>query len=277
MGPARSTTPFLRWAGSKRWLVPHIQGIIPTAFGTYHEPFLGSGAVFFGASDDAADAVLNDKIPGLINTFRSVRDAPGEVHDLLRRWPVHSESYYRIRASEPPPRSLEEAARFIYLNRFGFNGLYRENASGQFNVPFGRPKNDSVIPLSVLESASVALQRAELISGDFYSALERVRKNDFVFLDPPYAAPRRRKGFTDYNATLFDWEDQRRLADRFKALSREGVHVVLVNAESTETRDLFKGFNITSVSRFSSISGKTLSRQVTHEIIVRSESLDRGI
>lgn len=271
-----SPLPFLRWAGSKRWLVPYLRRLAPDSVGTYYEPFLGSGAIFFSLGTRYESAVLNDVIPGLMNTYGAVRRSPESVHKILQSWVVDSESYYHIRANPAEAGTLEEAARFIYLNRFGFNGLYRENASGRFNVPFGRPKNTSNVPLETLRSAAQSLQAAELRSGDFEAALEPVIPGDFVFLDPPYAAQAPRSGFTDYNANLFTWEDQERLAEKFRSLSALGADVVLVNADRPEIRKLFSGYVITSEARYSSISGSTRARRKIDEIIIRSASLSEG-
>lgn len=229
--------------------------------------------MFFGIGTSFSRAILNDAIPGLMNTYTAVRHNPGGVHRILQEWSVDADSYYHIRAHPAAEGTLEEAARFIFLNRFGFNGLYRENASGQFNVPFGRPKNTSIMPLEVLTNAAQSLQAAELHTGDFETALHHVEAGDFVFLDPPYATRGSRSGFTDYNANVFTWEDQLRLARIFGSLSELGAHIVLVNADRPEIRDLYAGYMMSSEARFSSISGRTRHRRSFGEILVRSASL----
>lgn len=132
-----------------------------------------------------------------------MRDDPVAVHELLLTWDVNEERYYSLRADTPEPRTVYEAARFLYLNRFGFNGLYRENLAGRFNVPYGRPKNTTIIPLEVLTSASAVLVGVTILERDFEESIEGAKEGDFVFLDPPYASPRHRSGFTDYNAKMF--------------------------------------------------------------------------
>jgi DNA adenine methylase len=203
-------SPFLRWAGSKRQHVPFLRQCWTAGeYSRYVEPFAGSAAAFFAIAPP--DAVLGDLNRELIRTYRAVRRAPSAVYHRLSRFSTGEDAYYSVRAMQPK-RAVTHAARFIYLNRFCFNGLYRTNVEGRFNVPYGAPKTPNVPGLVQFRACARLLTRATLIAGDFRRLLENVREGDFVYLDPPYAVSRRRV-FIQYAKGHFSTKD---LADHAK-------------------------------------------------------------
>ncbi|WP_448476516.1 DNA adenine methylase [Mycolicibacter minnesotensis] len=266
--------PFLRWAGSKRWLIPKLQRLVPANFNCYYEPFLGSGAVYFKFAHGHR-AHLSDVISPLIRTYRTVRDQPELVYTIATSWPTDKETYYSLRSQHVMETPAQAAARFIYLNRLCFNGLYRENSAGNFNVPYGRPRaTNTVADLEHLDLCAQRLRnRVTLSVGDFEEALEGCNQGDFVYLDPPYVAGHRSNGFVDYNARIFSWDDQKRLAYVFRELDRRGVHVILSNADHESLRALYKGIKSFEVQRHSSMSGKAGHRGRSAELVIVSESV----
>ncbi|MGE2723386.1 DNA adenine methylase [Mycolicibacterium pulveris] len=269
-------SPFLRWAGSKRWLLPIIADLIPQDFNRYYEPFLGSGSVFFSFAA-GHPALLSDVIHPLIGCYNVVRDNPLGISKKISEWPVNSEAYYQIRSKQFESGTLDAAARFIYLNRYCYNGLYRENSSGLFNVPFGRPKNTNAIPVGNLVACSARLRnRVELKVADFEDALEDVRDGDLVYLDPPYVAGHRSNGFVDYNAKIFSWDDQRRLASVFHKVDSMGAYVISTNANHDSVSALYHKFARLPISRYSSMSGKLAGRGASAELIILGSRLTRG-
>lgn len=265
--------PFLRWAGSKRWLTDQVATLAPESFGDYHEPFLGSGAIYF--SLQPTKAFLSDALAPLIDCYREVKRSPTAVAAAASSWATDKETYYSIRRRvfDDPVTS---AAKFIYLNKLCFNGLYRENQRGEFNVPYGRPNSSRVLFEKQLETTAIALQGATISHADFEESLDRTQAGDLVYLDPPYVAGHRTNGFVDYNAKIFSWEDQRRLALSFRRLSDLGVHVIMSNADHATVRELYRGFKMKSVARYSSMSAKSSLRGNSAELIIVSESVDIG-
>ena len=261
--------PFVRWAGSKQKLLPHIAKVIPRRFGTYHEPFLGSGALFFLLQPKRA--MLNDSCADLILTYEAVRDS---VHGVIKHFSgmkQNQRAYYRIRESRSAGR-LKYAAEFIYLNKTCWNGLYRVNSDGKFNVPYGRPRSSHIYDKENLLACSkpLANRHVRLRHGDFEKALSTVKANDFVFLDPPYVTRHNNNGFVDYNERLFSWDDQKRLAKIAKKLSDKGAAVVVCNANHSEIIQLYKGFDATKVTRSSTLASSPEYRGVVSEVILVS-------
>lgn len=269
------TTPFLRWAGSKRWLINQVQQLVPEDYGTYYEPFLGSGAIFFSCVN-GRPARLSDTISPLINCYIQVRDDPDAVADIAESWSVDAETYYQVR-SEVFEDEMRQAAQFIYLNKTCFNGLYRENQLGRFNVPFGRPKTSKVLDRVALAEASAKLGTPGTIisARDFEETLDTCSSGDIAYLDPPYVAGHRQNGFVDYNARLFSWDDQRRLADVCRRISKRGAAVIVSNADHPSVRDLFshKEFHLLEVSRYSSMAARSGRRGTSDELLIVSTAL----
>jgi DNA adenine methylase len=249
-----SPRPFIRWAGSKQRLLSQLVDHIPEGFGTYYEPFLGAGSMYFLLSPSRAQ--LNDYCLPLVEMYRSVSSHPNEVLASVEPMDVlDKEFYYRVR-NEVPENATDRAARFIYLNRAGWNGLYRVNARGEFNVPYGKPRSASMLDKSNFLAAAAQLGNSgtAVNHGDFEDAVTTAGEGDFVFFDPPYASSKRRENFVDYNEKLFTWEDQRRLADCAERLRREGAHVVVTNAYNSAIRELYPRFTEHALVRRSSLA-----------------------
>jgi DNA adenine methylase len=235
----------------------------------YFEPFLGGGSLFFSLCP--TQARLSDANEELIRAFVSVRDEVEKVIDHLRRWEYDELSYYKIRSSKPRSNS-GAAARFIYLNKTCFNGLYRVNKRGEFNVPFGR-HGDSLLVCdrTQLRSASQALQNARLRAEDFEEAVKEARAADVVYFDPPYTTAHTNNGFIEYNARVFSWADQRRLAAVAGRLAEKGVTVVLSNAWHPSIRDLYgPRFRPYRIRRHSTIGATPSRRFATSELLLIS-------
>lgn len=265
--------PFLKWAGGKRQIIDEIIGRVPRDFRTYYEPFVGGGAVFFELASEEprrfVKARLNDKNHELIDVYRALRDDLPKVIEVLSRYKHSERSYYRARSSKP--RTLpERAARTIYLNRTCFNGLYRVNGKGQFNVPFGRYKNPTICDHVCLTLAAVALQGVELTSIDFESACSNVQSTDFVYFDPPYLPTSKTSDFTAYNAGGFGLDDHKKLATYFHILKRSvGAEVLLSNSDRPEIRELYRGDEIDEVLAARAINSRGSGRGKITELLIR--------
>ena len=265
--------PFVKWAGSKRWLTERILDLVPSRFGDYHEPFVGSGSVFFALYFPGRHHYLSDSIEPLINCYRQIALAPDAVIAMADSWAGDRDSYYELRARTDLD-DVGRAARFIYLNRLCFNGLYRENSSGQFNVPYGRPNSMRIVhdAPSLRRVANILSDNVTIVNQDFEESLQNVKHNDLVYLDPPYISGHKANGFVDYNAKVFSWDDQHRLREYVDALAERGAHFILSNADHPSIRDLYGGYEQTGVARFSSMSARAGSRGPTDELLVTNVS-----
>lgn len=258
--------PFLKWAGGKRWLVESLQLKLPKFDGTYIEPFLGGGAVFFHTAP--SNAILSDVNPRLIETYQVIRDDWKRVEKELKRFQAnHSKDFYYEERSRVRRRPHTRAAQFLYLNRTCFNGLYRENLKGVFNVPIGT-KTKVVMDDDDFGRVSELLSSAELVCCDFEVTINRAKRGDLVFVDPPYTIAHNNNGFLKYNQSIFSWHDQERLQRAIaKAVSR-GARVIVTNADHESVRELYSDFGTpTTVHRASVISGSNSSRGKASEIL----------
>jgi DNA adenine methylase len=266
--------PFLKWAGGKRQLLAHIEALLPERIDTYFEPFLGGAAVFFrlAAGRRFRRAVLADANPELVNCYQAIRDDVDGVITELRRYRNSRAMYYRVRGRDPAKLSrTARAARLIYLNRCGYNGLYRVNSSGQFNVPFGRYRRPLICDEPRLRAASAALRRVRIECADFSKTLASVGRRDFVYLDPPYVPLSATSSFTAYAARDFGTKDQQRLADVLRALARRKVPALLSNSDCGTTRELYRDFDrIDRVAARRAINSVGHGRGPVDEILVRS-------
>jgi len=242
---------------------------------TYYEPFVGAGAVFFALAEEGRfrRAVLSDINDELVTCYKALRDDVRAVIKVLRDLPYEREAYYEIRARDPRRlATAERAARTIYLNRAGFNGLYRVNSRGAFNVPFGRHKNPAICNEPRLLAASRALREVELRVADFDGALVGAAPGDFVYLDPPYVPLSKTARFTGYAAAPFGPAEQRRLAERLRGLGASQVPAVLSNADCKETRLLYRGLPMESVPVRRAINVNPERRGPVGELLVRSHA-----
>jgi DNA adenine methylase len=264
--------PFLKWAGGKRRLIPQYECYIPQNFGTYYEPFLGGGAMFFYLS--AKPAVLTDINEELINTYCSVRD---DVDGLIQLLSNHQENhqrspqqyYYQIRSSQPR-YNLARAARFIYLNKTCFNGLYRVNSQGKFNVPIGRYKNPKICDRELLRSVSDILQQTIIEVKPFTAVLDPAKADDFVYFDPPYHPISTTSNFTAYSRHSFNQDSQIQLRDTFQQLAEKKVKVMLSNSDCALIRDIYREFKIHKISAARSINSHGKKRGKISELLITS-------
>lgn len=269
--PIRASTsiePFLKWAGGKRWLVEKHFDLLKIEFDRFIEPFLGSGAVFFRLSPK--NAILCDKNVELIDTYRAIQTEWRKIEEHLRTHQRnHSKTYYYKVRSQRPRSAAGKAARFIYLNRTCWNGLYRVNLNGQFNVPIGT-KTNVVLESDNFEQIARLLENTTLVADDFSVALNQARKGDFVFVDPPYTIKHKHKGFVKYNEKLFSWDDQVRLRDSVIKASGRGAKVLVTNASHRCIKELYQDVGeIMEVSRPSVISGSASTRGQYDEMVVK--------
>jgi len=265
----------LKWAGGKTKLLSQYQPYLPQGWSRYHEPFLGGGALFFRlqmGENAPAVARLTDVNPELINVYRCVRDRLGPVIALLEIHQLrHSKDYYYdLRAQhELPP--VERAARFIYLNKTCFNGLYRENRKGRFNVPMGRYKNPGICNIEMLTAASDALQRCEIERADFTNILDHAQgKQDFVYLDPPYVPISPTSNFTSYSRDAFGAAQHEQLRDICLTLARRGVRVMLSNSNCEFVQELYgdRAFQRYEITAARSINSKAKNRGKITELLI---------
>ncbi len=265
--PRPSAAPFLKWAGGKTQLLGQLKPLLPASFDRYFEPFLGGGAMFFNLAP--AVAFLSDVNDELINVYRVVRD---DVESLIAQLGNHKHEknhYYAVRALDPRFLDpVERAARMVYLNRTCFNGLYRVNRRGQFNVPFGSYKNPDICPADKLRAASATLQGVPIERQDFATAVAHARAGDFVYFDPPYDPVSRTASFTRYAKGDFGPEDQAALAETFAELTARGVHCMLSNSDTPLINELYADFRVERVQARRAISRRAGGRGPVSEVVV---------
>jgi DNA adenine methylase len=244
-------------------------------FTSYHEPFLGGGAIFFTVSSPE-NSYLSDLNQELIDTYQAIRDNPVAVINTLKSYENTEEFYYRIRSSIPD-NQYEQAARFIFLNQTSFNGLYRVNQRGEYNVPFGYRSKD-FLEEDKLITASKCLQKATLACGDFTCNKNQIKEGDLVFLDPPYTVSHNNNGFIKYNQKLFSLDDQVRLSGFIDYIKSQGAYYILSNAAHQTISQLFeKGDTRLELTRASLIGGDNAKRGKVSEYIFTNipEGADR--
>lgn len=256
--------PLLKWAGGKRWLLPHITRFAPAQFARYYEPFFGGGALFFATTPQ--NAVLSDLNSDLILMYSQVRDNLHEVLARLRRMPNSEAEYYRVRASSPR-HPAARAARLIYLCSLSFNGIYRQNLHGQFNVPYGYKTHVDPCDAEKLTGISERLKGREIIEADFEDAVKMAGRGDFAYFDPPYTVAHENNGFVKYNAKIFSWSDQERLAAVALRLKRRGCRVLISNADHPSIRLLYHRFDVHPISRYSVMAASSEFRRPVNECL----------
>jgi DNA adenine methylase len=268
------TEPFLRWAGGKRWFTKNILELLPRSFNNYHEPFLGSGAIYFylkGNDRIRYNSFLSDTNRDLVTTYSIISSHPSELINLLRGLRNTKEDYYRIRSSIPKT-DLEVAAKFIYLNKTSYNGLYRVNRNGEYNVPYGNRTLKNLTDYENIKSVSNVLSKNTfLFSGDFDAIRDNVRENDLIFLDPPYTVAHENNGFVEYNQSIFTWEDQIRLSELIQYINNIGAFYIMTNAKHESIEQLFSPYGNSIVfSRHSTIGGVGASRKSINEYVFKN-------
>lgn len=265
--------PFLRWAGSKRSVIPELLKHVPSTYGTYHEIFLGGGSLFFALKPERA--VLYDANELLIRTYRAVRNQPDELCSLLDQYSAehakHQKAFYdHIRGFRAEfTNDADAGAWMIYLNKTCFNGLWRVNRSGKFNVPFDPSKTSVSYDRENITACSTALQAAALFHADFRKCTDWIRPGDFSYFDPPYAPLSSTSDFTSYTAEGFKGSDQRDLRDLALQLKRSGVHVVLSNSSADSILQLYESdFKIHVIGVRRAVNSKADARGAVKEFII---------
>lgn len=257
--------PFLRWAGGKSWLIKYLDSLIPpNGYKNYHEPFLGGGSIFF--SINSHNAYLSDLNEELIVTYNALKNDPEGIIKILKKYNNTEEFYYRIRDNQFS-KPLELAARFIYLNQTSFNGIYRVNLKGQYNVPYGYRKKD-FLDAELLRSVSKKLRNASIFHSDFSKTKNNIRKGDLVFLDPPYTVSHNNNGFIKYNQKLFSLEDQYRLSEFIDFIKSKNAYYILTNAAHKTVEEIFdKDDRKIKLNRANIIGGQKAERGIISEFI----------
>ena len=273
---AMSPRPFVKWAGGKGRLIRQLERYFPHSFSTYYEPFLGGGAVFFHLVEGRPrfNAILSDINTELINAYDVVKNSVERLIKELRRHESRyklapKEYYYQVRA-EDPLDDVGRAARLIFLNRTCYNGLYRVNKMGKFNVPFGRYENPSICDRENLLAVSQVLRwsNAKLLAADYRKATKNAGKGDLIYFDPPYQPMSCTANFTSYTDSGFSFDDQIQLRDWFKELDKRGCRVFLSNSSKEEVRTIYRGYSVQEVEVLRAISCKADGRKGHTEFIV---------
>ena len=263
--------PILKWAGGKTQMLDSILPRFPNSYGKYIEPFLGGGAVFFALQPE--NAVIADSNPELINLYRTVADDVDAVITELKKFKNTEEMFYEVRSQDREKlSSVEAAARTIYLNKTCFNGLYRVNKKGQFNVPFGKYKNPKILDEDNLRAASILLSKAKIVCSDYLDVLESFAcPNDLIFLDPPYVPISEYSDFKRYTKEQFYLEDHENLAKAYTALSDKGCHVFLTNSNHSIVENLYHGFKYEVIQTKRHISCDSKTRKGEDVIISNTQ------
>jgi DNA adenine methylase len=270
ISPTLTPRPFLKWAGGKSQLLAQYKAHFPLEFDRYYEPFLGGGAVFFHLRPP--QAMLSDINPELVNVYQCVRD---QVEAIAARLEAHQQQhgkayYYQVR-SQHQGSAIERAARLIYLNKTCFNGLYRENSRGEFNVPMGRYKNPRIYDPDLLQAASAVLQATEIKVRSFEVVLQEAQTSrDFVYFDPPYYPLNATSNFTAYSRYTFGQAEQIRLQQAFQHLAERGVNVMLSNSDCAFIHDLYQNYCIHRITAPRAINSNPQKRGKITELLITS-------
>lgn len=272
--------PFIKWAGGKTFLLPYLEHFVTDPINTYYEPMVGGGALFFhlASKKHFKRAVIADVSPLLINAYQCLQNKPSKVIDILKSLATRHKNllqadksadnlYYKIRDTLHCDNKETRAAKFIYLNKTCYNGLYRVNKAGEFNVPFGEYKNPTICDEQNLLAVHQALKNVTILESPFEMALTGAHKGDLVYFDPPYI-PVSKGSFVGYTSNGFSLKDHKRIAKVIKKLSTKGVKVILSNSACATTRKIFKDYyrvEVASPRRINSIAKK---RDLIKEYII---------
>jgi DNA adenine methylase len=265
---AVTARPFVKWAGGKRQLLRKLLEHVPVKYGRYFEPFLGGGALFFAIQPRLA--TLGDVNERLVRTYTGVKNHVERVIALLKTYKHEERFFYELRSADVDRCSdAEVAAWFVYLNKTGFNGLYRVNKKNRFNVPFGRYENPKICDTRTLRACSAALSSTHLQVGDFEVIATRAKRGDFVYFDPPYVPLSSTASFTSYTSSGFGLPEQRRLRDLAQRLKSRGVHVLLSNSDAPSIRELYaRGFEISEVAATRMVNSDPNRRGAITELVI---------
>ncbi|MFX4261574.1 DNA adenine methylase [Pelotomaculum propionicicum] len=267
--------PVVKWAGGKTKILNQLSKYFPREYFNYHEPFMGGGAVFFYLFEEIrnknAKAYLSDSIEEIINLYRVIRDDVERLITISKKHIYDQKYYYNIRSQDTAELDdIQRASRTLYLNKTCFNGLYRVNSKGQFNVSFGDYTDPVIVNEEALRNASRTFQQAELYAGDFEIVMKNARAGDFVYFDPPYVPLSPTSNFTGYTSGAFGFADHRRLREVFSALQERGCYVMLSNSNTEFVRDLYRGCNIKTINAIRAINSDASKRGSIKELVVLS-------
>lgn len=267
MKEIQNPKPFLRWAGGKRWLLKYLDPLSKYEFNNYYEPFLGGGSVFFNTSN-YKNAILSDLNEDLVETYNCIKEDVELVISKLRSLKNTENDYYKIR-EKCYTNSFSCAAKFIYLNKTSYNGVYRVNKEGKFNVPYGFRHNlIDIIDEDNLRRVSTKLKNATILCQDFASISDSISKGDIIFLDPPYTVAHENNGFIQYNQKIFSLEDQVRLSKLIENIIEKEAFYILTNAKHDAILEIYKNIDVPKVfTRSSTIGGKGARREGFNEYV----------
>jgi len=264
--------PFLKWAGGKRQLIPQMIKYFPKHFNKYIEPFIGGGAVFFQLLPERA--ILIDINEELINCFKVIKNNVKELIEILKNHKNEKKYYYQIRSLDRTDRTyknlsdVEKASRTIYLNRCCYNGLYRVNSKGQFNVPFGKYKNPNFCDEKNLIAVNKVLKNVDIFHGSFEKCLDFADKDDFIYFDPPYHPISETSSFTSYTKENFGKESQKMLFNVFEILDERGCRLMLSNSYNPFIIELYKQYKTVFLNAKRAINSIANKRGFIKEILV---------
>ncbi|MDP2208704.1 MAG: DNA adenine methylase [Bacteroidota bacterium] len=266
-----SCKPFLKWPGGKRQLLPELMKRLPKEYNMFFEPFVGGGALLFRVKPDYG--YISDINPDLINLYEVVQD---NVEELIENLKIHRNTekyFYELRNADRTEEykywnKVEKASRFIYLNKTCFNGLYRMNSDGHFNVPFGFYKNPTIVDTDNLIACSALLKKTDIALASFEAVEKKARKCDFVYFDPPYVPLNKTSSFTKYYKDDFDLDAQFALRELCDRLTKRGVYFMLSNSYTETVKELYKSYDIKTVKANRAINCKANGRGKINELIV---------
>ncbi|MCC9296159.1 DNA adenine methylase [Clostridium sp. WLY-B-L2] len=274
----KSVQPFVKWVGGKRQLIKGISKYIPKGNYKYYEPFVGGGAVLFDLQPKKA--VINDYNFELINTYNVIKNKVEELIQYLKTYPNDEEFYYKMREFDRKEEyknwsEVKKASRFIYLNKTCYNGLYRVNQAGYFNTPFGRYKNPNIVNDAILRAVSKFLNENDIVikSGDYKEVLKGIKKNSFVYFDPPYDPISHSSNFTGYTTGGFRKEQQIELKEACDELNKKKVRFLLSNSNTEFIRKLYSDYSIEIVNANRSINSVASKRGEVEEVLIRNYSI----
>lgn len=262
--------PFLRWAGGKSWLTKYIEDYLPTDFENYYEPFIGGGSIFLHLKSKGfitKKAYLSDSNADLINTYKIIKKSPEELIRLLEKFNNSEEEYYRIRSINFDNK-VENAAKFIFLNKTSFNGIYRVNRKGQYNVPYGFRKTKDLFEFDNLLKISDLFDKTYFSIKDFSKSFDKAQTQDLFFIDPPYTVAHENNGFVQYNQSIFSWKNQIQLSNKLIAIDEKNINFIVTNAKHDSIDNLYQIGNKHILSRASTIGGNGAERTNYNEFLI---------
>lgn len=275
MSRNKLVAPVLKWVGGKRQLMPSIEKLLPEIFSTYCEPFVGGGAVLFHLQPK--NAVINDSNAELINVYTVIKNNVEELINDLKKHKNEAEYFYEIRSLDRTEQidsltNIEKASRIIFLNKTCFNGLYRVNSSGEFNSPFGRYINPNIVNEITLKTVSNYLNNNNItiLNGDYEEAVNRLKKNSFIYFDPPYHPVSESSSFTGYTQSGFNSSDQIRLKKVCDKLNSKGIRFLLSNSATKFIEDLYSEYSITYIKANRAINSNGEKRGEVAEVLIKN-------